>query len=61
MKYSKEEIEVRLQEMLNDLLRGGNQDGSILELNYDPINETANVKLSVFIVEEDDYVGFQSY
>lgn len=61
MKYSKEEIESKLKELLNELLESGKQDGSIIDLTYDESEEQCYVTLSVHIVEEDDYVGFQGY
>lgn len=55
------QIEAALYEMLNECLEGANQDGSILELKYDPESKTCTVKLTVEIIEEDNYIGFQGY
>lgn len=60
MKYSKEEIENRLKNLLNELMSGYNQDHSIISLELSEDKSTCDVKLSVCIVEED-YVGFQGY
>jgi hypothetical protein len=61
MNYTKEEIESRLKEVLYDLLSYGNQEGSILSLNYNEKKQECNVTLTVNIVEEDDYIGFDGY
>jgi hypothetical protein len=61
MNYTKEEIESRLKELLYDLLRSGNQEGSILSLNYNEKKQECNVTLTVNIIEEDDYIGFDGY
>jgi len=57
-KPSKEKIEKTLYEMLDELLEGGNQDGAIESLTYDEKTNTCTVKMSVHIVEEDEYIGF---
>ena len=61
MKYTKEEIEQELFTLLNTLLEGGNQEGSIKDLVYDPETNTCTVTMTVYIFEEDQYIGFQSY
>lgn len=61
MKYSKEEIEKRLKDMLHEMLRGYHQEDSILSLEYDEEKQECNLKMNVHIVEEDDYVGFGVY
>jgi hypothetical protein len=61
MKYTKEQIEERLTEMLSDCLEYGNQESAIISLEYDPETEEATIKMSTHIVEEDDYVGFEGY
>ena len=61
MNYTKEEIESRLKELLYDLLSYGNQEGSILSLNYNEKKQECNVTLTVNIIEEDDYIGFDGY
>ena len=61
MEYSKEEIEKRLKDMLHEMLRGYNQEDSILSLEYDEEKQECNLKMNVHIVEEDDYVGFGVY
>lgn len=60
-KYSKKEIEKRLKDMLDDMLRSYNQEGSILSLKYDEKKQECNVKMNIHIFEEDDYVGFSGY
>lgn len=59
--YSKEEIEKRLKDMLHEMLRGYNQEDSILSFKYDEENEKCNIEMTVHIVEEDDYIGFGCY
>lgn len=61
MKYTKEEIEERLKERLNDLLALDNQEGSIAGVYYDEHYKVFTVDLNVFIYEEDDYIGFSRY
>ena len=61
MDKSKATVEAVLTEMLDELLEYGNQDGSILDIEYDEKTETCNVKMSVVIVEDDNYIGFQGY
>jgi hypothetical protein len=61
MKYSKEEIEKRLKDMLHEILRDYNQEDSIISLEYDEENQECNLKMTVHIVEEDDYIGFDEY
>jgi len=61
MKYSKEIIEERLKDILYECLSNANQESGLISLEYDEENEECNVKLSVCIVEEDDYVGFDGY
>lgn len=59
---NKEEIEKQLKILLDDLLESGNQDGSIISLEYHPENEeggTCLVKMSVFI--ENNEAMFQGY
>lgn len=55
------EIESRLKELLDECLASANQEGSILNLEYDRINNQCIVALSVVEVPEDDYIGFQGY
>lgn len=61
MKYTKEEIETRLKDMLHEILRGYYQEDSILSLEYDEEKQKCNLKMNVHIVEEDDYIGFAGY
>ena len=61
MNKTKEEIEKRLKDMLHEMLRGYHQEDSILSLEYDEEKQECTVKLSVHIVEEDDYIGFSVY
>ncbi|MFW6272698.1 MAG: hypothetical protein ACOC2U_02825 [bacterium] len=59
--YSKKEIEESLWEVLDDCLSSGNQDGSIINLEYDEKTEECTVRLTTAIVKEDGYIGFQGY
>lgn len=61
MKYTKEQIETALKDLLYDLLSYGNQESAIISLEYDEVEEVCNVKLRTHIVEEDDYIGFDGY
>ena len=61
MKYTKEEIEKRLKDMLHEMLRGYNQEDSIISLEYDKDKGECNLKMDVNIVEDDDYIGFGCY
>ena len=61
MKYSKEEIEKRLENMLHEMLRSFHQEDSILSVKYDEKKQECNIKMNVHIVEEDDDVGFGAY
>ena len=61
MNYTKEEIEQELFTLLNTLLEGGNQEGSIKELVYHSETNTCTVTMTVYIFGEDQYIGFQSY
>ena len=61
MTHTKEEIEKRLKDMLHEMLRGYNQEDSIISLDYDETNQECNIKMTVNIVDEDDYIGFGCY
>lgn len=61
MKYTKEKIESELYNLLYDLLSNGNQESGIISVKYDEESQTCDVKLDVHIVEEDDYIGFDTY
>ena len=61
MKYSKQEIENRLKEMLNEMLSDYNQDGTLISLDFDSESETATIKMNVYIDEDYDYVGFATF
>ena len=61
MRYSKEEIEKRLKDMLHVMFRGYHQEDSILSLEYDEEKQECNLKMSVHIVEEENYIGFACY
>lgn len=61
MKYTKEEIEESLAENLDLLLSYGNQEGSIIDLVYNEEKKQCVVTMTVVIVEQDDYIGFQGY
>lgn len=57
----KEVVEAALKNMLDECLESMNQDGSVRSLEYDPETQTCTVKMTVHIVEEDEYIGFQGY
>lgn len=57
-KKSVDEIEERLTGLLNEYF---DYNGTICDLKYDPETGNATVVLNVVIVDEDDYVGFESY
>lgn len=61
MKYTKEQIETTLVDLLYDLLSYGNQESAIISLEYDDVEKVCNVKLRTHIVEDDDYIGFDGY
>ena len=61
MKYSKEEIEKRLKDMLYEMLSSQNQEDGFISLEYDEEKQECNVRMSVHTVEEDDYIGFSGY
>lgn len=61
MKYTKEEIEGRLRYMLYELLSDQNQEDGFISLEYNEETQECNIRMSVHIVEEDDYIGFGSY
>jgi len=60
-KFSKEEIEKRLKDMLHEMLRTQYQEDSIISLTYDEEKNECLVRMTVNIVEEDDYIGFNGY
>ena len=59
--YTKEAIEERLRFLLDDCLEAGGQGSSIKGLSYDPEKGECTIRMSVHIVKEDDYVGFEGY
>jgi len=61
MEHTKEEVETRLYDMLRELLRSGNQEDGVISLVYDEAKEECTVKMRVSIIDEDDYIGFDSY
>jgi len=58
---TKEIIEYRLTQALKEMMSDYNQEDGFISLDYDPEKEECTVKLTVHIVEEDDYVGFGGY
>lgn len=60
-KFSKDEIEEGLRELLNECLRGANQEGSIISIKYDEDRQECTVQMTVHIVDEDDFIGFEGY
>ena len=61
MKYTKEEIEKRLKDILHEILRGYNQEDSIVSIDYDEEKRECTIKMNVHIVDRDDYIGFGCY
>ena len=61
MKYTKQEIETALKDLLSECLSSFNQESAIVSFEYDPDSEQVNVVLNTHIVEEDDYIGFEGY
>ena len=61
MKYTVEEIENRLKELLSECLESANQEHGIISLKYDPETEKATIIMDTTIVEKDDYIGFEAY
>lgn len=61
IKYTKEQIEKSLRDLLNELMRSDNQDGSIRSFHYNEDTKQCTVVFSTCIIEEDDYIGFQGY
>lgn len=61
MKYTKEEIEKGLKDRLYNILSDYNQESSIISLKYNKESETCTIELTVHIVEEDNYIGFDGY
>lgn len=61
MGQSKETIEKQLKEMLHEMLRSHGQEDSIISLEYDDVSQECTVKMTVHIVEEDNYIGFAGY
>lgn len=61
METSNKDIENALKDLLDECLASQNQDGSIIKLKYNKDNQTCEVSLTVTIVEEDNYIGFQGY
>lgn len=61
MKYTKEEIEKTLTEMLRECLESYNQESALVSLEYDSDSGQAIVVLDTCIIEEDDYIGFEGY
>jgi len=60
-KFTKEQIEKRLMDMLYEMLSDYNQEDGIISVEYIEGSHECTVKMNVNIVEEDDYVGFGSY
>lgn len=61
MEKTKEAIEKQLKDMLHEMLRSYNQEDSIISLEYDETSQECTVKMTVHIVEEDNYIGFSGY
>lgn len=61
MSYTKEEIEKRLLNLLEESLRSTAQESSVISLTYDEKTKECSIKLNTHIVEEDDYIGFDGY
>lgn len=61
MAKTNKQIENALYDLLDELLESGNQEGSINSISYDSKTQKATIIMNVVIIEEDDYIGFQSY
>lgn len=61
MKYTKEQIESSLKELLRECLESANQESAIVSLDYDPDIKQVNIVMNACIIEEDDYIGFEGY
>ena len=60
-KFTKDEIREGLRELLSECLGSCNQDGAVLSLEYDEEKQECTVKMTVHIVDEDNYIGFEGY
>lgn len=61
VKYTKEEIEKRLKDMVYEMFSSSNQEDGLLSFKYDEEKQECILRMNVHIVEEDDYIGFSSY
>jgi hypothetical protein len=61
MSYTKEQVEKILKETLKECLSGINQESGVKSVIYDAEKQECTVKLSVVIVEDDNFVGFSGY
>jgi hypothetical protein len=61
MSYTKEEIEKGLKDSLYNILSDYDQESSIISLKYNEESGTCTIELTVHIVEEDNYIGFDGY
>ena len=61
MNKGKEEIAEELADMLHELLRYGNQEGSFKVTGINLETMKFNVEFNIHVVEEDNYIGFAGY
>ncbi len=61
MDQSNQAIERELKNLLYEMLSTRYQQDAIISLDYDPKSQECTVKLTVHIVEEDQYIGFAGY
>ena len=58
---TKEQAKDSLIDLLDDLLRSGNQDGSVVSSELDVENEKLTVVFNVVNVHDDLYLGLAGY
>ena len=51
------EIESKLKELLDELLEYGNQEGSIISINYNKETETCTVEMNVVLTQEPEFIN----
>jgi len=61
MKYTKEELEKELYNVMNDCLEGINADGSIKSCKVNLETKEVTFTFDIVEVPEDDYIGFAGY
>jgi len=58
---TKEKIEIRLKDILQEIFQAHHLEDSIILISYDEKKEQCTINMTVQVVEEDDYVGFGNY